>query len=320
MIEVIVSAQNAGGRLQETLRSVAVQTMPPVRVIVVDDTGEGVAATEAAIVGAGVPDQPPVRVIGNDHSPGRAGARNTGIAHSEAEWLVFLNAGDILAPRHLETLQAVVTAGDAVLGFGDAAVFRDSAEGQRRIEVAHYLDGSGLNRFPARECAPGIWTLGEASFEASLCEGLLVTAACMVKRDAAVAMGGFDHTLTQADDFDFFLSLALKGSFAFTRDVIAEVPAGEAAPDRLAVTRNVARSMARALIGPLPPPIDPRQAQALRAALPLALGKFLDLASLAGSPAFMEAAGLACKCGHSFMPANPKYLFRIMLRRRTRAG
>lgn len=320
MIEVVVSTRNPGGFLDETLRSIAGQTVPPVRVTVVEEAGEGTTDTQTAIHGAGTPDQPPVRVIRNDHSTGRPGARNTGIRHSEAEWLVFLDAGDIMTPRHLETLRAVVAASDAVLGFGDASVFRDDPGGQRRTEIANYLDGSGLTRFSARECAPGIWTLGDATFEASLCAGLFETAACMVRRDAAIAMGGFDRALTQTGDFDFFMNLALKGSFAFTRDIVAQVRATEAPPDKLATRRNVARSMVRALIGPLPPPIDPRQAQALRAALPRAVGEFLDSASLAGSPAFMEAAGLACKCGHSFLPANPKYLLRLLLRRGQKTG
>lgn len=97
-VTVIIPARNEEDRLPLLLRSIQVQTLRPVQVLVVDDDShDATAATARQFAGAEViPAGPPP--VG---WTGKSWACATGAAHAEGEALVFLDADVELAPDAL---------------------------------------------------------------------------------------------------------------------------------------------------------------------------------------------------------------------------
>ena len=120
-VSIIVPCYNAAPFLSETLDSTVRQTRPPLEVIVVDDGSTDDSAAIAASYG------PPVRVL-RQPNQGESVARNLGLAVARGEYVVFLDADDVLDARSLEAqLNGVqgVPKGVACTGFaffmGDTA-------------------------------------------------------------------------------------------------------------------------------------------------------------------------------------------------------
>lgn len=87
-VDVVIPACNAARHLREAIDSALAQTLPPARVIVVDDGSADATASVARGFGA------PVEVIAHPRNRGAAAARNTGIAAATAPWVAFLDADD----------------------------------------------------------------------------------------------------------------------------------------------------------------------------------------------------------------------------------
>jgi glycosyltransferase involved in cell wall biosynthesis len=95
---VIVPAYNVEPYLREALESVLAQTVTPHEIVVVDDgstDGTGAVADEIAR------EHPLVRVV-RQANGGPAVARNTAIEMSTGEFLVFLDADDVMLPDRIE--------------------------------------------------------------------------------------------------------------------------------------------------------------------------------------------------------------------------
>src|SRR5262245_21627849 len=96
-VSVIIPCYNGAAFLRETVQSAVAQTHVPLEVIVVDDGSTDDSAAIADSFG------PPVRVI-RQKNQGESVARNQGVAASSGEYLMFLDADDLLAPNALATL------------------------------------------------------------------------------------------------------------------------------------------------------------------------------------------------------------------------
>lgn len=118
----------------ETLWSIAAQSLPPARIIVVDNAVEpeaaervGEAAKELGL---------PVTYV---HAPARniSVARNAALEAATSEWIAFLDDDEIACPGWLEALfaKARSSAFDAVLGPVDAVYGDDAPAWQRAIEA-----------------------------------------------------------------------------------------------------------------------------------------------------------------------------------------
>jgi glycosyltransferase involved in cell wall biosynthesis len=87
-VDVVVPAFNAARHLREAIDSVLAQSLPPSRVIVVDDGSTDATAAVARDCGT------TVEVVAHAHNRGAAAARNTGIAVATAPYVAFLDADD----------------------------------------------------------------------------------------------------------------------------------------------------------------------------------------------------------------------------------
>ncbi|MEW6036738.1 MAG: PIG-L family deacetylase [Pseudomonadota bacterium] len=97
LVSVIIRSMGSG-HLKDTLGSVALQTYPHIEVVVVNVKGEGHTPLEHWC------GRFPLRFVSADTPLSRSRAANTGLAHAEGEYLVFLDDGDIFFPDYAASL------------------------------------------------------------------------------------------------------------------------------------------------------------------------------------------------------------------------
>ncbi len=93
---VVIPAYNAEKHLDETLQSVLAQTIPPVRIIVIDDGSTDQTAKVAANYGSAI------EVISTENR-GSGAATSTGIATVTTPILATLDSDDLWRPHKMET-------------------------------------------------------------------------------------------------------------------------------------------------------------------------------------------------------------------------
>ncbi|WP_137180309.1 glycosyltransferase family A protein [Roseomonas sp. AR75] len=310
-IEVVIPAYNAAPFLRATLESIAAQTVLPDRVTVVDDRSTDGTAEVARAAAEALRDRIAIRVLPNAGPQGPSAGRNTAIRASEAELIALLDSDDLFRPNHhAMLLGALQAAPDAVLAFGDNTLFR----GEQTI-LPSMLAESGIAALPAEELAPGLFTLGDRMFAELLRTTPFGTSACLFRRDAALATGLFDETMMYSEDQDFFIRLALRGRFVFTRALVTDKRVHETnlshARNTLRFCKGSAEAVARlARDGSA---LTPTQQAAVREVLPRALGGYLYHASRAGPGAWWQAARLAAASGQGALAASPRHLLRAVV-------
>src|SRR5919112_291203 len=95
LVSVVIPCYNQAHFLGEAIESVLAQSYPNFEIIVVDD---GSTDDTSEVAGR----YPKVRLVRQENQ-GLSGARNAGLARSEGEYVVFLDADDRLLPEALET-------------------------------------------------------------------------------------------------------------------------------------------------------------------------------------------------------------------------
>jgi GT2 family glycosyltransferase len=145
--------------------------------IVVDDCSGDETARRAEALGA--------RVISHAENRGRSAARNTGLRAAQHDWVALLDSDDEWLTDHLETLWAArsgrVLVGCAALAIDDDGRARRTygCTGRRAQELRSIAD-------------------------VALPENKLVTSAVMLRRQAALAAGGFREGMERAEDLELW--------------------------------------------------------------------------------------------------------------------
>jgi glycosyltransferase involved in cell wall biosynthesis len=172
------------------LKSVAAQTVRPRRRVLADDgstDGSAQIASDAGweVVHTGATGQ---------RGRGIAVGRNTIIRHVDTEFLAFLDADDWWEPDHLADSVALLRAHpECVLSFGD---FRKTSDGVPMVPPPEV---------PRR--TPYMASPRLAAFN------YIGVSAVVARRDAVLAVGGFDESLRLVEDYELWLRLSLHGPF-----------------------------------------------------------------------------------------------------------
>lgn len=188
-LSVVIPARNAEATLGDALDSLLRQTRRDWQAIVVDD---GSTDGTARVADDFARRDGRVRLLSDGRAAeGVAAARNRGIAVAEGRWLLFLDADDWIAPafvaRMLGALDTHPGARIAYCGYQ-----RATPEGS----LGAVQWNAALARRPyaifARQCEIAIHS-------------------CVLERDLANEVGGFDTTLRTCEDWDFWVRVARTG-------------------------------------------------------------------------------------------------------------
>jgi glycosyltransferase involved in cell wall biosynthesis len=193
-VSVVMPAFNNADTVGRALASIAAQTLPPTEVIVVDD---GSTDSTAEVVRAMVPHMNGVRLrLFRQANQGAGAARNRAVAAAKGTWLAFLDADDAWLPAKIERSMAVLAAGDLVMCSHN--LFNLSPEGET------------LNDSRAR------WLKDPADpYRTLFLRGFISSSTVVVRRDAVLAVGGFDSGLRSAQDYELWLAVLARAGARF---------------------------------------------------------------------------------------------------------
>jgi len=189
-VSVIVACYDLGQYLDEAVNSVLAQTYRNFEILIIDD-GSSDPATQALLAGY---DRPQTQVLRMPHR-GVSAARNFGLANATGEYACVLDADDWLDPTFLEKTMDVFQA-DSSLTF-----------------VSTWLRTFGDEQWE--------WKPERCDLPTLLWEDTVLTAA-LVRRDAVLAVGGYDTRMPVQgeEDWDLWLTLVERG---FQGTILREV-------------------------------------------------------------------------------------------------
>lgn len=187
IVSIIVPVYNRADLIEETLQSLLAQTRRShAEILVVDD-----GSTDAT------PDilrrhEKDIRIL-HQENQGASAARNLALRHATGEFIAFCDSDDLWPPDKLERQIALLQShpGAGFL-YGHFLCFETAPDGTRREWT---LD----NPTPAGFIFPHL-----------LERNFIVPSTVLVTRAALEAVGPFDTDCCNAEDYDFFLRLAVR--------------------------------------------------------------------------------------------------------------
>lgn len=121
LVSIIITNYNYGRFLREALDSVFAQTYPHIECLIVDDA----STDDSEIVLESIRrHEPHVRIISHKDNLGQTTAFRTGLAASSGEYVVFLDADDMLLPAFVETHLYVHLSLRIAVGFTSSDMFQ----------------------------------------------------------------------------------------------------------------------------------------------------------------------------------------------------
>jgi glycosyltransferase involved in cell wall biosynthesis len=182
-VTALISAYNNAGTLERAARSMLDQTVDELELILIDDG----SSDDSAAVATRIAEDPRVRVIGMDRNVGIAGALNAGVEAAAAPIVAVLDADDWADRRRLERQLAVLDRDPAI-----------AVVGSRMREV----DPSGRELAPRTSFAAG--EVGDVLMRFNP----IPNTSAAFRRDAVLAVGGYDPRYRWATEYDLWLRVA----------------------------------------------------------------------------------------------------------------
>src|SRR5215475_12658382 len=198
-ISVVLTTYDRRQSLPRAIASVLAQGDVHFELIVVDDASRDDTPDYLATLS-----DPRIRVISAERNGGPSAARNLGLKAARASIVAFLDSDDAYLPSRLSAPLAAFAA-DAGLVCTLSSAVRHDRKGTRNARV------------PAvRLAAPAFeWAL--------ICDLIPVEATSMtVRRDAALAVGGFCERLRLTEDREFLIRLARHGGAQLLSELLWE--------------------------------------------------------------------------------------------------
>jgi glycosyltransferase involved in cell wall biosynthesis len=219
-VSVIIPAYNCAAYLAQAIESVLTQSLSDYEVIVIDDA----SPDDTAEVAASFANQ--ILYLRNDLNRGVSFSRNRGTAASTGEYLVFLDADDVLLRDKLASqVQFLDTHPEFGVAYSDAAFCDEAGQdwGIRFSEVRSPHSGNVL--------------------EAMCWNNFFPIHAAMVRRRCLDTVGWFEETYQPNEDWHLWLRLAGLTLFHYESRVLCKyrVHQRNVTHDRCAMSRANAR-------------------------------------------------------------------------------
>jgi glycosyltransferase involved in cell wall biosynthesis len=187
-ISVVIPAYNSEKTIRETIESVLNQSFTNFELIIINDGSQDSTLNVISKI-----KDPRIKVFSYANAGGNV-SRNRGLHHAVGEFVSFLDADDVWTPDKLESqlkaLQANVTAKVA-------------------YSWTDYINANGKFALSGKRI-----NLNGNIYESLLLSNFLENGSNpLICRKALITLGGFDESLTAAQDWDMWLRLASKYDF-----------------------------------------------------------------------------------------------------------
>jgi GT2 family glycosyltransferase len=212
-ISVVIATCNRNQTLTEAIDSALSQSGVDLEVLVVDDSRNQAARAVVNHYSG------KVRYLARGSpSGGRPGlVRNEGLRHASRSLVHFLDDDDALEPGALAALAVRLACAEAAFAFGRVRCFGPEAA---VVDQQRFYDrgASNAERLGSRTSFARQLMFGDTP---------LITSACLSRRDALLAQGGFAEELQVCEDVELFLRLGRHGGFSFLPQVVLNHRVGE---------------------------------------------------------------------------------------------
>jgi glycosyltransferase involved in cell wall biosynthesis len=206
LVSIIVPAYNYAGFVTEAINSTLIQSHNNIEVIVVDD---GSVDDTASIVNALAKTDARICYI-YQNNQGLSSARNTGMKKARGEFLVFLDADDVLHPQKIQAhLEHFLQMPETDISYGRSRYF---------------LSGKPEETFANIDLDNTEWMSGVSGGAAAVMPLLVVNnimpvCSAMLRRSVLERVGDFDTTLKSLEDWDYWLrATTIDCIFSFSAD------------------------------------------------------------------------------------------------------
>lgn len=222
-VSVIVPAYNAATYLPESIDSVLAQTYQDFEIILVDDgsTDQINCVVEKY--------RSQLRYMRQENK-GPSAARNTGIRMALGEYLVFLDADDLIFTKKLALQAAFLDEHpDISIVYSDGYCIKEDENGN---EVRESFASLGYIIKSLAE--------PEDSLKVLLIQNGFPLHAAMVRKRAIDKVDGFDESLRALEDWDLWVRLAHEHRFAYLDAIVAKYRIVEGSVSHQYVQKNIA--------------------------------------------------------------------------------
>lgn len=221
-VSVVIVAYRSADRLGDCLASLdAARVVHPACEVIVVNNSDDDGADIAAICSAHN-----ARFVQAAQNLGYGPGCNLGAAHATGDFLLFLNPDVTVPPDTIARLAALGAANPATVAIGPL-----QRAGNGTIKGKRRAAGDGR-----RVWGPTLRAMGGA--DALVPTGFISGGALMVRRDAFVALGGFDDSIFLFhEDDDICLRLRARGQLAYAVGVVVGHDWGTSSPRSDAMVR-----------------------------------------------------------------------------------
>jgi glycosyltransferase involved in cell wall biosynthesis len=224
-ISVVIPSYNSAAFLPECLESILQQTQLPQEIFVVDDGSTDETAEVMRNYGSRV-------TYLRKPNGGASSARNKGVLAASSRWIAFTDADDISLPTRLDRQMKLVERTGCDLVFSDQIVF-NACTGAR----ISWFAKNGFQELLTKAAL-------ENPYEMLLRYGCFIPqSTVLVRRECLSETGLYDESLPPAEDYDLFLRISRKFSFAVDLEplVLRQVHGKNVSHNRLAMIEAALR-------------------------------------------------------------------------------
>lgn len=213
LLSVVIPTYNRASFLPACIRSVRASGAVA-QIIVVDDGSTDGTAEVVASLGN-------VDYIWQSNA-GVSAARNRGAQAACGDYVAFLDSDDTWRPGVAGQLIAALESRPEVeVAFADAWVHDRLNHTEQRLTDT--LGRDAFERLPSEHLGGGVRLLDRSAFfRAMVRRNQVFLGSAIIRRQAVLALGGFDPELRGAADFEFMLRLAHRGPFLYFDQPLAD--------------------------------------------------------------------------------------------------
>ena len=209
----IIPTFNRSGYVRACLAALGECGVPDLEVIVSDD---GSTDDTAAVVAA----HPPAKYLWQPNTGTPATARNAAFTLSRGRYVGFLDCDDAWLPNVPAKAARLLDRYPEV-----DVLFADARMGSPHDGYDSWIESAGQEAFfrlPHREPEPCFRVLERRPFFRRMAaRNPVFIGACVMRREAFAASGGFDPTLRGAADWDLWLRMATRFTFGYLHEPLA---------------------------------------------------------------------------------------------------
>ncbi|MGO4912017.1 glycosyltransferase family 2 protein [Leeuwenhoekiella sp. W20_SRS_FM14] len=194
-ITVVIPLYNKANFIKETLQSVYAQSFTDYEVVVINDGSTD--GSEHHVLSL----KNEKTILINQFNNGLSNARNTGIEHASGSIICLLDADDLWLPNHLQKIANLVDSYPEAQLYGTA--------------YSELLPNGLLVKPKTKTSFKATTLLIEDYFKTSAQQPFITPSSFGFKKKIIRTIGGFDPTITYAEDTDFFIRANLNYKLAF---------------------------------------------------------------------------------------------------------